>query len=204
MQFIDDAEFQINIDLDQGGRITSLLWREMQFTVPFRGSPNNFGWHPLDTFMSTGSWQEIGPGRSLLHLPKEYKGATVEQSIEVLDDAIRWSVEYDPADSDIEAVIGLHAWFARDLERGGSAEIDFKTGARAPWDQTFSDISGVPAIIWEDVARVDIESDAKFWAINTVDSEAALIAPQSAPYEEGKPVKSGENYVEALFIFSEG
>ncbi len=204
MQYIDDAEFQINIDLDQGGRITSLMWREMQFTVPFRGSPNNFGWHPLDTLMSNGSWQEIGPGRSLLHLPKEYKGATIEQSIEVLDDAIRWSVEYDPAESDIAAVIGLHAWFARDLERGGSAEIDFKTHERAPWDQTFSDISGVPAIIWEDVARVDIESDAKFWAINTVDSEAALIAPQNAPIDAAGLGKSGENYVEALFIFSEG
>lgn len=33
MQFIDDAEFQIAIDLDQGGRIASLKWREMEFAV---------------------------------------------------------------------------------------------------------------------------------------------------------------------------
>jgi aldose 1-epimerase len=38
MQFIDDAEFQVAIDLDGGGRITSLQWREMEFAVPFRGS----------------------------------------------------------------------------------------------------------------------------------------------------------------------
>jgi aldose 1-epimerase len=38
MQFIDDAEFQVAIDLDGGGKITSLIWREMEFDVPFRGS----------------------------------------------------------------------------------------------------------------------------------------------------------------------
>jgi len=41
MQFIDDAEFQINIDIDQGARIASLIWRDMQFTLPFRGTPVN-------------------------------------------------------------------------------------------------------------------------------------------------------------------
>ncbi len=38
MQFIDDAEFQVAIDLDGGGKITSIKWREMEFTVPFRGN----------------------------------------------------------------------------------------------------------------------------------------------------------------------
>ena len=47
MQFIDDAEFQINIDLDQGARISSLIWRDMQFAVPFRGSPMTYGWYAM-------------------------------------------------------------------------------------------------------------------------------------------------------------
>ena len=47
MQFIDDAEFQINIDLDQGARIASLIWRDMQFTLPFRGTPVNYGWYGM-------------------------------------------------------------------------------------------------------------------------------------------------------------
>ena len=47
MQFIDDAEFQINIDLDQGARISSLIWRDMQFAVPFRGSPLSYGWYAM-------------------------------------------------------------------------------------------------------------------------------------------------------------
>ena len=119
MQFIDDAEFQINIDLDQGARISSLIWRDMQFAVPFRGSPMTYGWyamapwagrvrdgiikspsgeefqlptnayppHAIHGFGYESSWQEIGPGRSMLHLPKPYGGGTFEQSIEVLDDA---------------------------------------------------------------------------------------------------------------------
>ena len=47
MQFIDDAEFQVAIDLDGGGKITSIKWREMEFTVPFRGSVLSNGWYPM-------------------------------------------------------------------------------------------------------------------------------------------------------------
>jgi aldose 1-epimerase len=47
VQFIDDAEFQINIDLDQGARISSLIWRDMQFAVQFRGSPMTYGWYAM-------------------------------------------------------------------------------------------------------------------------------------------------------------
>jgi len=48
MQFIDDAEFQVAIDLDGGGKITSIKWREMEFTVPVRGSVLSSGWTPLE------------------------------------------------------------------------------------------------------------------------------------------------------------
>ena len=47
MQFIDDAEFQVAIDLDGGGKITSIKWREMEFTVPFRGGVLTNGWYPM-------------------------------------------------------------------------------------------------------------------------------------------------------------
>ena len=102
MQYIDDADFQIRIDDDQGANIASVVWREMEFALPFRGSPLNYGWyglspwagrirdglitspttgehqlptnlmapHAIHGFGFVSSWQEIGPGRSLLHLPK--------------------------------------------------------------------------------------------------------------------------------------
>ncbi len=47
MQYIDDAEFQIAIDLDNGARITSIKWRELEFAVPYRGSPLTSGWYPM-------------------------------------------------------------------------------------------------------------------------------------------------------------
>ena len=47
MQFIDDAEFQVAIDLDAGGRIASLKWKELEFTIPFRGGVANYGWYAM-------------------------------------------------------------------------------------------------------------------------------------------------------------
>ena len=47
MQYIDDADFQIRIDDDQGANIASVVWREMEFALPFRGSPLNYGWYSL-------------------------------------------------------------------------------------------------------------------------------------------------------------
>ena len=254
MQFIDDAEFQVAIDLDGGGRITSLKWREMEFAVAFRGGVLTHGWYPMAPwagrikdgliksasgvehqlptnidpphaihgFGFTSSWQEIGPGRSLLHLPKPYGGATIEQTIEVLDDAIRWSLEFDPGDCQLPAWIGAHPWFARDLDRGGSAEVEFPaekmlkrdssglptgeliTPSAQPWDDAFTQVRGTPAVIWEDVARIDIESDAPWWVVYTEDSDGVCVEPQTAPPDAANLGISGEKYIEALFVFSEG
>ena len=253
MQYIDDAEFQIAIDLDNGARISSITWRDLQFTVPYRGTPLHSGWysmgpwagrvrdgiirgsdgeefqlptnivppHAMHGFGFTASWQEIGPGRSMLHLPKPYGGATMEQTIEVLDDAIRWSLEYDPGDCQLPAWIGMHPWFARDLDRGASAEIEFNAAKMlkrddegiptgeiiAPTNGTYADafteIQGVPAIIWEDAARIDIESDAPWWVVFNEDSEGICIEPQTAPPDAQNLGISGEHYLEALFVFSE-
>jgi aldose 1-epimerase len=253
VQFIDDAEFQINIDLDQGARISSLIWRDMQFAVPFRGSPLTYGWyamapwagrvrdgiikspsgqefqlpttafppHAIHGFGYESSWQEIGPGRSMLHLPKPYGGATVEQTIEVLDDAIRWSLEYDPGECDLPAWMGFHPWFVRDLDRGGSAEVEFSAAkmlsrdsdglpdgnvvspTAQPWDDAFTEVRGTPSVVWEDVARISIESDAPWWVVYTEDSDGVCIEPQTAPPDAQNLGITGEHYIEALFVFEE-
>lgn len=254
MQFIDDAEFQIAIDLDQGGRIASLKWRDLEFAIPFRGEIHTWGWYPmapwagrirngiiqnssgkefqlpvtidpphaLHGFGFTSSWQEIGPGRSLLHLPAPYGGATVEQRIEVLDDAVRWSLEYEPGNCDLPAWLGIHPWFPRDLGRGGSAEVEFAaesmlerdseglpsgkivSPSKQPWDDAFTQIRGVPAVVWEDVARIDIECDAPWWVLYTEDADGVCIEPQTAPPDAANLEIDGEHYLEALFVFSEG
>ena len=251
MQFIDDAEFQIAIDDDNGARIVSLKWRDNEFAVPFRGQVHTSGWysmvpwagrineglitnskgesfqlpatidppHALHGFGLISSWQEIGPGRSLLHLPAPYNGASVEQRIEVLDDAVRWSLEYEANGCDLPVWMGMHPWFARDLDWGGSAEIEFEanemlirnfagipTGERcapppAPWDDAFTGIKGTPAVVWDGVARISIESDAPWWVVYSEDSEGICIEPQTAPPDAQNLGITGEDYIEALFVF---
>ena len=147
-------------------------------------------------------------------------GATVEQTIEVLDDAIRWSLEYDDNGCDIPVWMGMHPWFARDLDRGGTAEIEFSaekmlkrnseglptgeliTPPSPPWDDAFTHLRGTPAIVWEGVARIDIESDAPWWVVYTEDPDGVCIEPQTAPPDAANLGISGENYIEALFVFS--
>jgi aldose 1-epimerase len=71
------------------------------------------------------------------------------------------------------------------------------------WDDAFTEIQGVPAVIWEDVARIDIESDAPWWVVFDEDSEGVCIEPQTAPPDAQNLGISGEHYLEALFVFSE-
>ncbi len=250
---LDGGEISIAIDMDQGARIASLRWRELDFVVPFRGGILTWGWyamapwagrirdglitdgnrktHQLPTafdppnaihgFGLTESWREIGEGRALLELPAPYLGATVEQKIEILDNAMRWSLEYEPGDCDLPAWLGFHPWFPRELERGGSAEIEFnaekmfvkdKEGlpngeftepGRGPWDDCFTEVRGTPSIVWEDVVQISIESDAPYWVVYNEDSDGVCVEPQTAPPDAANLGITGENYLEALFVFDE-
>ena len=47
MQIVDGSEISVAIDLDQGARIASLQWRDLQFALPFRGTPLSWGWYPM-------------------------------------------------------------------------------------------------------------------------------------------------------------
>ena len=47
---IDGDQISIGIDLDQGGRLASLQWRDMEFVLPFRGQSTpgvGLPWLPL-------------------------------------------------------------------------------------------------------------------------------------------------------------
>jgi hypothetical protein len=57
--------------------------------------------------------KDIGPGTCVIASTCAYNGATIEQRIEVLDDAIRWSLEYDANGCDLPAWLGLHPGCAR-------------------------------------------------------------------------------------------
>jgi aldose 1-epimerase len=57
-------------------------------------------------------------------------------------------------------------------------------------------------LIWEDAARIDIESDAPWWVVYTEDADAVCVEPQTAPPDAANLGIRGEHYLEALFVFS--
>ncbi len=253
MQHMDGAEISVSIDLDQGGRIASLQWRDLQFSVPFRGTPLSWGWYPMapwagrirDGLIVDGagevhtlptswdppnaihgygfvsSWEETGHGRARLELPAPYNGAVVNQTIEILDDAVRWILEYDANGCTLPAWLGMHPWFPRELSRGDEAELEFSAGKmllrdedglptgelvpmpKGPWDDCFTEIKGVPTIVWGGAARLTIESDAPWWTVYDEDTEGIAVEPQTAPPDAENLGIVGDHYLEALFTFSE-
>ena len=144
---IDGDQISIAIDLDQGARLASLQWRDMEFVTPFAGDVLNWGWyamapwvgrikdglitnskqdqfqlpttfmppHAINGFGFFSSWQDLGAGKQLLELPSPFAGAQVIQSFEVLDDGLRWCLEYEDNGCDLPFSLGFHPWLARDI-----------------------------------------------------------------------------------------
>ena len=250
---IDGDQISIAIDLDQGARLASVQWQDMQFAVPFRGQDLTWGWfsmapfagrikdgiikdskgnkhqlpnnfdppHALIGYGAQSSWEDIGGGRQHLELPSPFNGATVTQSYEILDNAIRWSLEYEANDCDLPVTLGFHPWFAREIGKGDSAELlfaankMFKRGddylptseiispTQPPWDDTFMEIKGVPEIIWPGAARLTMECDTPYWMVYSQDDEGICIEPVTAPPDAQNLGIQGDSYIECLITFNE-
>jgi aldose 1-epimerase len=250
---IDGDQISIAIDLDQGARLASVQWRDMQFAVPFRGQDLTWGWfsmapfagrikdgiikdlkgnkhqlpnnfdppHALIGYGAQSSWEDIGGGRQHLELPSPFNGATVTQSYEILDNAIRWSLDYEANGCDLPVTLGFHPWFAREIGKGDSAELLFAankmfkrgddylptgeiiTPTQPPWDDTFMEIKGVPKIIWPGAARLTMECDTPYWMVYNQDDEGICIEPVTAPPDAQNLGIKGETYIECLITFNE-
>jgi aldose 1-epimerase len=163
----------------------------------------------------------LGGGRQFLELPSPYESATVTQSYEILDNAIRWSLEYEANGCELPVTLGFHPWFAREIGKGDSAELSFKankmfkrsndqipTGelippSTPPWDDTFIEILGTPEIIWPGAAKLTVESDTPYWHIYDQDEDGICIEPVTAPPDSQNLKIQGESYIECLITFSE-
>lgn len=250
---LDNGEISLEIDVDQGARISSIRFREIECAVPFRGQILTWGWyamapwagrikdglikdssgrefqlpinlaapHAIHGFGLTSSWEEIGNGAFALDFPEPYRGARVEQRFELLDNALRWSLEYDDGGCELPFWMGFHPWFPRELERGGPVEIDFHPGKMlergpdylptgklitptpSPWDDAFTEVRGVPTVYWEDALQIKIESDAPYWVVYDQDSDGVCVEPQTAPPDAANLGISSDTYLEALFVFEE-
>ncbi len=250
---IDGDQISIAIDLDQGARLASVQWRDMQFAVPFRGQDLTWGWfsmvpfagrikdgiikdlkgnkhqlpnnfdppHALIGYGAQSSWEDIGGGRQHLELPSPFNGATVTQSYEILDNAIRWSLEFEANGCDLPVTLGFHPWFAREIGKGDSAELLFSaskmfkrgddylptgeiiTPTQTPWDDTFIEIKGVPEIIWPGAARLTMECDTPYWMVYSQDEDGICIEPVTAPPDAQNLGIQGDSYIECLITFTE-
>jgi aldose 1-epimerase len=252
-QAIDGDEISLEIDIDQGARVSSLQFRGYECVLPFRGQIMTWGWyamapwagrikngivkdssgksyqlptnlappHAIHGFTLTHSWQELGTGYFGIDFPEPYVGARLEQRFEILDNALRWTLEYESGDCDLPFWIGFHPWFPRELARGGQAEIKFSAGkmyergsdylpngelitpTSGPWDDAFTDVRGTPTVYWEDAISIKIESDAPCWVVYDQDPEGVCVEPQTAPPDAQNLGISGDSSIEALFVFEE-
>jgi len=177
--------------------------------------------HAIHGFTLTNPWEELGNGYFAIEFPDPYQGARLEQRFEILDNALRWSLEYETGSCDLPFWMGFHPWFPRELERGSSVEIDFAAGkmfergpdylptgklitpTSGPWDDAFAEVRGVPRIYWEDALQISIECDAPYWVVYDQDPDGVCIEPQSAPPDAANLGIVGDSYIEALFVFEE-
>ena len=249
MLSLDGEQISIAIDLDQGARLASLQWRDMEFVTAFNGDTLRWGWYAMAPWAGRikdglikdvnnksyqlpttfdhpfalhglgffSSWQDLGSGKQLLQLPPPYNGARVIQHFEILDDALRWSLEYESNGCQLPVCLGFHPLISRDIGRGGEAELSFKANkmlerdedfkftqkylpqSQGPWDEIFTEVIGEPKIIWAGAAQLSIESDAQCWGVYDLSEESICIQPTTSYL----PGVVGDNYLEALFRFSE-
>ena len=69
---------------------------------------------------------------------------------------------------------------------------------------TFAAVIGTPSVTWEGAARLDIDSDSKYWVVYTEDPDGVCVEPMTAPPDAANLGIVGDHYLEALFTFSEG
>jgi aldose 1-epimerase len=250
---IDGDQISIAIDLDQGARLASVQWRDMQFAVPFRGQELTWGWfsmvpfagrirdgiikdskgnkyqlpnnfdppHALIGYGATSCWEDLGNGAQYLELPSPFDGASVTQRYEILENAIRWSLDYEANGSDLPVTLGFHPWFARDVGKGEAAEIIFKANKMykrgedylptgelisptlPPWDDTFTEVIGTPQILWPGAARITMEFDSPYFMLYSQDEEGICFEPVTAPPDAQNLGIQGDTYIEALITFFE-
>jgi len=202
------------------GRVKNGVVRDLmgnEFKLPIIFDPP----HALNGLAVLSSWEDLGGGRQFLELPSPYEGTTVTQNYEILDNAIRWSLEYKANECELPVTLGFHPWFAREIGKGDLAELSFTankmfkrsgdqipTGelippSAPPWDDSFVEILGTPEIIWPGAAEVVVESDTPYWHIYDQDEDGICIEPVTAPPDAQNLKIQGESYIECLITFSE-
>jgi aldose 1-epimerase len=75
--------------------------------------------------------------------------------------------------------------------------------SNGPWDDCFTEVRGVPKVIWEDALSISIECDSPYWVVYDQDADGVCVEPQTAPPDAANLGITGDSYIEALFVFDE-
>jgi aldose 1-epimerase len=200
------------------GRVKNGLIKDKsgeQHSLPTNWEPP----HAEHGFGFYSAWEKTSATSSRLQMPFPYEPAMAEQKIEVIDNSLRWTLEYTANGCEIPAWVGFHPWFARKLHRGNDAIVEFDaermlvrgtddipTGEFSapkppPWNDAFIDVKKSPSILWPGAARVSISSNTPWWVVYTEDSEGVCIEPQSAPPDAANLHIVGAHSIEVSFTF---
>lgn len=130
-------------------------------------------------------------------------GGRVVQRLSLAPDHLELVMEVHAADRAMPASCGWHPWWSRDLDRGGSLEVELHADhlyrldgegipsgelvpvVPPPWDDCFTDLGEPAAILrWPGAATVTITTDCPCVVVYTEPEHAVCVEPQSGPPDE--------------------
>jgi aldose 1-epimerase len=179
--------------------------------------------HAIHGFGHSTVWRDEGEGISSCEFEGSFAGASAVQQIKIIENTLRYKLEYVANSCELPAWLGLHTWFPWRIGSSPKAIIDFSASkmlelstdgipsgelipaSEGPWDDTFTNLIGMPKITWPGIASIEIESDVDWWTIYTKDENVFCVEPLNAPPDAiriGRLVGNTHN-LEVIFSFNQ-
>lgn len=162
--------------------------------------PRNFGEHAIHGTVFDVSWSTIehSPTHAVLVAALgsrwPYAGHVMhEVAVDALQRTITCTLTVTTSSESMPAQVGWHPWFVRPA----TLDVEFTEmyvrdddyipdGRRiaptpGPWDDCFIGARRTPSVIFNDGARIAIESDCECWVVYDMPKHALCVEPQSGP-----------------------
>ena len=179
--------------------------------------------HAIHGFGHSMVWRDEGEGISSCEFEGSFAGASAVQQIKIIENTLRYKLEYVANSCELPAWLGLHTWFPWRIGSSPKAIIDFSASkmlelstdgipsgelipaSEGPWDDTFTNLIGMPKITWPGIASIEIESNVDWWTIYTKDEDVFCVEPLNAPPDAiriGRLIGNTHN-LEVIFTFNQ-
>jgi aldose 1-epimerase len=161
--------------------------------------PVNVGEHAMHGFVFDRPWR-VEDDLLVIDIDDRWPfGGRVTQRFELGVDQLTVTVEVSNDKRSMPAIVGFHPWFREQLPDGTQACFDFRPGTRyvcdesgipltvipgggdRPWDDSFTNVTSPPTIIWSDRVQLRIETTGSHWIVCETMPDAFCIEPLSGP-----------------------